>query len=81
MDVRLTGNKGEIEMEFISFMMVMIVIYFVPSLVAELRHHHNAMAILVANIFFGWTVIGWIICLIWAVTAVRWPVERRRKPR
>lgn len=41
-------------------------LYFLPSVVGEKKR--NARAILVLNIFLGWTVIGWIVALIWAVT-------------
>jgi hypothetical protein len=46
-------------------------INFVPTIVAFARHHHNRVAIFVLNFFFGWTGIGWVICLVWALTAVR----------
>ena len=26
----------------------------------------NITAIFVLNIFFGWTLIGWVACLVWA---------------
>lgn len=44
-----------------------LVLYFLPTFVAQTRDHDNVMAIGVANFFFGWTVVGWILCLIWAV--------------
>lgn len=49
--------------------------YFFPSLVAGVRHHHNATAILVLNIFLGWTVLGWIVALVWSCTAVAKPAK------
>lgn len=47
--------------------MVLLVGYFVPTIVAEARRHHNRMAILVVNLFFGWTLLGWVICLAWSL--------------
>ena len=44
-------------------------LYFIPSLIALLRGHHNTFAIFLTNLIFGWTVIGWFITLIWSVTA------------
>jgi hypothetical protein len=41
--------------------------YFLPTITANWRQHKNADAILILNLFLGWTVIGWIIALIWAV--------------
>ena len=44
-----------------------IALYFLPTIVAVLRHHRNALAVFLVNLFFGWTGIGWIIALIWSV--------------
>jgi len=35
------------------------------------RHLHERTAITLLNLFLGWTFIGWIIALIWAITALR----------
>lgn len=41
--------------------------YFVPHAVAVCREQENSASIFVLNLFLGWTVLGWIIALIWAV--------------
>jgi T4 superinfection immunity protein len=46
-------------------------LYFLPGIIAFRRHHHNAVAILVFNLLLGWTFLGWVIALVWALTAVR----------
>jgi hypothetical protein len=43
-----------------------ILIYFMPSFVAA--GHHNHGAIIVLNLFLGWTFLGWVIALVWACT-------------
>jgi Superinfection immunity protein len=43
--------------------------YFAPALVAFLRRQQNRWLILGLNFLFGWTVVGWIICLAWATWA------------
>ena len=45
-----------------------IYIYFFPSVIAKSRNKNNYWAIFVLNLFFGWTLIGWVGSLIWAVT-------------
>lgn len=45
--------------------------YFLPSLIAILRSHHQWGAIAVINLFFGWTFIGWVVALAWSVSAAR----------
>lgn len=55
-------------MEFI-IVVLMVVFYFLPSIVG--RNHKNVAAIMVTNLLFGWTLIGWAIALIWALTESR----------
>lgn len=40
-------------------------LYFLPSIVG--RNKRDWGAIFVTNLFLGWTVIGWIFALIWAL--------------
>ena len=49
-------------------LIVILTIYFTPTIIAYSREKRNANAILVLNIFLGWTIIGWLIALIWAFT-------------
>lgn len=44
--------------------------YLLPSIIAAARKHHQTLAILLLNIFLGWTFIGWVAALVWAATAV-----------
>ena len=46
-----------------------LAVYFLPTIVALARSHHNAVAILLLNLFLGWTGIGWVLALIWALAA------------
>ena len=46
---------------------LVLVIYFLPVLIALLRHHKNKLAIFLLNLFLGWTVIGWVSSLVWSV--------------
>jgi hypothetical protein len=47
---------------------VTLALYFVPSIVAVKRAHRNTLAIVVLNVFLGWTGLGWIAALVWACT-------------
>ena len=51
-----------------------IIIYFVPSIVA--KNKKNLGAILCLNIFLGWTVLGWVGALVWACAS---PEEKRNE--
>ena len=41
-------------------------LYFLPAIVG--RKKRNSQAIVILNIFFGWTFVGWVVALVWAVT-------------
>lgn len=45
-----------------------VLIYFIPSFVAFRRKHKNRTAILILNIFLGWSLIGWVVALVWSFT-------------
>jgi len=45
-----------------------LLLYFIPAAVANGRGHRNSAAIMALNILLGWTILGWIIALIWAFT-------------
>ena len=44
-----------------------VFIHFLPTFVASSRHVANFWWIFLINFFFGWTVIGWVIALVWAM--------------
>jgi Superinfection immunity protein len=46
------------------------ILYLFPGIVAVQRDHRHAVAILVFDLFLGWTFLGWVIALIWALTEV-----------
>jgi len=48
------------------WVVVIIAVYFLPSIVGFEKRNRNAIFIL--NLLLGWTVIGWIIALVWAST-------------
>lgn len=43
------------------------VMYFLPSIVALLRNKRDILAIGLLNFFLGWTLIGWVVALVWAL--------------
>ena len=50
----------------IAVWLVLLVMYFLPTIVADSRKHNNNKTILIINLFFGWTILGWILTLAWA---------------
>lgn len=49
------------------YVILLIGIYFLPSIVAMCRKHVNFTAIFILNLFLGFTLFGWVFALIWAV--------------
>jgi hypothetical protein len=49
------------------FLIFAIALYFLPAIVAAVRHTHNSTTILLLNFFLGWTVIGWFFALMMAI--------------
>lgn len=45
-----------------------LAVYFLPLAVAQHRRHPQSLAIGVLNIVAGWTLLGWIVALVWACT-------------
>ena len=50
-------------------LIVALALYFLPTIIALLRGHLSALAIFLLNLFLGWTLIGWIVALVWSCTA------------
>lgn len=45
---------------------ILLLIYFLPSIAA--RNHPHAGGIFVINLFLGWTFLGWVVALAWAMS-------------
>jgi Superinfection immunity protein len=52
----------------IVFLLVVALLYFIPTILAKGRNHHNAGAVFVINLLLGWTLVGWAVALAWAFT-------------
>lgn len=42
-------------------------LYFLPGITASKRHHPQLQSIAVVNLFLGWTLVGWVAAMAWAV--------------
>jgi hypothetical protein len=45
--------------------------YFLPTIIAVVRERHDKFSIFLLNFFLGWSLIGWVIALIWACKSDR----------
>ena len=69
--------------DFSGLLILAAILYFFPTIIALVRWRPNLMAIFALNLFLGWSVIGWVIALVWSlsatasVVAVAAPVDTR----
>lgn len=52
-----------------------LILYFVPCYVALERQHHMRRLICAINVLAGWTVVGWVVALVMALSGVRKSVK------
>ena len=55
------------------FLGPLLALYFLPSILA--RKKRQATAVLVLNLLLGWTVLGWIGALVWALAEPQPPTQ------
>jgi hypothetical protein len=53
------------------FFLAGVALYFLPTIIGASRHKANLIGIFLVNFFLGWSVIGWVIALVWAVSTER----------
>ncbi len=57
-----------ISWQHLLILLIFIVPYFIPAFIANSRKKTNAGAIFALNLFLGWSLIGWVIALVWALS-------------
>ena len=50
--------------------LVAVLFYMLPTLIALARHHPSLGGISVINILLGWTLLGWVAALAWAASSI-----------
>jgi hypothetical protein len=58
----------------IIMLVLVVVIYMLPTLIAFGREHPRRQDVAVVNILLGWTLIGWVGVFLWALLT---PVEEQ----
>jgi len=72
--IMLTSNAGDAGalMGGMGLIIICFLLYFLPSIVG--RRKQNANAIFVLNLLLGWTIVGWVVAMVWAVAKDAPPV-------
>ena len=47
----------------------LFVLYWLPTIIAIARHTHSALGVAALNFLLGWTGVGWVLALMWALAA------------
>jgi hypothetical protein len=55
----------------LAMLLVMALLYVLPSLIAWKRKHKSTGGIVALNVLTGWTFIGWLIALVWSLSSPR----------
>lgn len=51
----------------LTWFLVGLIVYFMPTTVAFVRKHKNVYAIAILNTVLGWTFFGWLAALLWGL--------------
>jgi hypothetical protein len=57
-------------------LLISLISYFLPTIVATVRPAKRRAVIFAINLVFGWTIIGWIATLIWAMSQPAQPQSK-----
>ncbi len=72
MGALITGGVGSGTNEVAAFAAALffplaLALYFLPSIEGWLADHPSIGALLALNLFLGWTLLGWVAALVWAL--------------
>lgn len=60
--------------DFVAALSVLLALYLLPLVIALVRRHRHRGLICAVNLLLGWTVLGWLVSLIWSI------LPKRREP-
>jgi len=69
-DLRTPSGQPTLAEHILSALLIGVgffALYFLPTIIARTRKRRNVTAIAALNFFLGWTVLGWVIALVWAL--------------
>lgn len=60
----------------IIFVLLCSFFYFIPLIIAFYRKTANIWLVFLINLFFGWSIVGWLIALFFALSADSRPMKK-----
>jgi hypothetical protein len=71
------GNGGQNWLLGLVGAVIALLIYFLPTLISLARRTVHPLGIFLVNLFLGWSIIFWLIALVWAIVDRRAFAEYR----
>lgn len=59
-------TSAELQLTDYSVLLIAMLVYYVPAVVAMSRNHKASLRIFLSCLFLNWTIIGFVVNLIWA---------------
>lgn len=59
---------GPVDWSGLALLPLLLGVYLLPVFIATGRHHLKIAKIAATDIFLGWTVIGWVVALVWSLS-------------
>ncbi len=56
---------------FACAVLLAVMLYFWPTIAAIERRHDSTFGVFVLNLLGGWTLIGWVVAIVWAYNGRR----------
>ena len=63
----LTNTSAGFVLALLIGIILLVLLYLLPALLAYSLDSSQIKGILIVNITMGWTVIGWLVALVWAI--------------
>jgi len=61
------GDGAALVVTLLLMLAMGVLFYFLPAIIGSKRRVNNSGWLFVVNLLFGWSGLGWIVCLLWAV--------------
>jgi hypothetical protein len=59
--------------ETLLIVLLFLPLYFLPTIIAVVRKAPNLVAVILVNLLFGWSFIGWIVALVMSLRSTPKP--------
>lgn len=53
----------------------LLIFYFLPAFIGYSRRHPSCHGILALNLLLGWTLLGWVVAIVWSLKSYKANVQ------